>query len=463
MVLVVDPQIAGISGDMFLCALADLGANRGAIVDGVRESARFLDGSAIDVMEFRPAYRRNLLALELVLDARDTRSCHACDPEDGKRGRGRSGTEMVHAVERSSAHLGLSGAASEYAFRCIDALVRSESRVHGVARDSVVFHEMSHVDTLVDIIGTAIALDDLDLLGRRITCLPVCVGGSSVKFSHGITSNPAGAILQIFGEHGLWMRGSQAGRELTTPTGACMLAALRPEMIGFYPHMQVDSIGYGAGRQDFEGFANVLKLVCGPEPYVAVAGGHRTERVCMLETNVDDVSGEVLGGMIGKMMGAGAKDVSICQGITKKNRPTNMVSVMCDGEASGRLIDLLMSETGTLGVRVSESERVVVPRTSRSVRVVLRGKPFDVRYKRGPAGAGFKIEFDDLQTVSDTLGMPIREAEYVLRASITQLDEGDMLGGDGSGSDEQQSGSHDTGTGSHVNGRGDKDDAGGGP
>lgn len=423
MVLVIDAQIAGISGDMFLCALVDLGADKNAIINGLQDSAKLLDGSSINSIEFRQARKSGLSAVGLNLDAHDV---YGFDSSS----KGRKGTDVADAIASASSQLQLSDAAAAYASRCIDILLDSESKVHGVSKDSVIFHEASCVDTLVDVVGTAIALDNLQLLDQRMVCLPVCVGGGAVKFSHGVVSNPASSIVEIFQEYGIWMRGSDAGSELVTPTGACMLAALRPDMVEFYPHMQINSIGYGAGQKDFDNFANVLKLVRGFEPY-ASARNHIVERVCVIESNIDDVSGEILGNMVNKMMRAGAKDVSICPGLTKKNRPVSLISVMCDVALSEPLIDLLISETGTMGVRVSESQRITTSREQHRVNLKLFDKQFDIRYKRrssdnayNDTAVDFKIEFDDLQMVSDATNTPIRKIEPVLREMIMKMDVG---------------------------------------
>lgn len=421
MVLVIDAQIAGLSGDMFLCALVDMGADKNVILRGVKNSAKFLDGSDIEIMEFRQTCKNGISAFELNLTTYDNDSLH----------KSRKGTDMVDAIVNATTNLQLSNAATAYASRCIDILLDSESKVHGVSKDSVMFHEASDVDTLVDIVGTAIALDNLKLLNQRILCLPVCVGGGSVKFSHGIASNPANAILEIFKKYGIWMHGFDVDSELVTPTGACMLAAMQPEMINFYPHMQIDSIGYGAGQKNFDKFANVLKLVSGPEPYEPIKN-RTVQRICMLETNIDDVSGEILGNMIDKMMNAGAKDVSISHGLTKKNRPTSLVSVMCAVELSEKLIDLLISETGTMGVRVSESQRVVMSRKQHCVNLTLFDKRFDIRYKKrvldtvDDSCVEFKIEFDDLKMVSNMTNMPIRKIEPILRDMITKMNANNM-------------------------------------
>ncbi|MDE0091559.1 MAG: nickel pincer cofactor biosynthesis protein LarC [Thaumarchaeota archaeon] len=469
MVLVIDPQVAGISGDMFLCALVDMGANGGAVIDGVRKSAVHLDGCAIGSMEFRPTTKNGISATGLFLEAWDGH----CD-DGAPRHPTRAGSEMLDAVRISSAGLGLSDEARSYASRCVEILVTSESRVHGVTPDSATLHEASDVDTLVDIIGTAVALDDLGLFGQRMVCLPACVGNGLVSFSHGTVSNPTGAILEIFEESGLQILGSQAGRELTTPTGACMLAALSPEPVSSYPCMRVESVGYGAGQADVEGISNVLKLVRGSEPRASAAaaaaasagqalghGGLRTERICVLETNVDDVSGEVLGSVVGRLMAAGAKDVSLFPGLTKKNRPTSLISVMCPEEASGRLAGLLMAETGTLGVRISASERIVAQRRQLKIDVVISGKRFEVRYKErlhgtpGTVGrydqtSGFKIEHDDIQAVSEELHVPFRDAELLLRHRITERRLDDH-GRDSDGGDDKEDDA--AGTGSSPAGR----------
>ena len=202
-------------------------------------------------------------------------------------------------------------------------------------------------------------------------------------------------------------------------------------------------------------------------------GGLRTERVCVLETNVDDVSGEVLGSVVGRLMAAGAKDVSLFPGLTKKNRPTSLISVMCPEEASGRLAGLLMAETGTLGVRISTSERIVAQRRQLKTDVTISGKRFEVRYKErlpgasGPVGrydktSGFKIEHDDIRAVSEELHVPFRDAELLLRHRITEKrldDHGRGSDDDGGDKDDDDATATATtaaaGTGSNPAGRAD--------
>ncbi|MDH5697948.1 MAG: nickel pincer cofactor biosynthesis protein LarC, partial [Nitrosopumilus sp.] len=312
----------------------------------------------------------------------------------------------------------LSEKASSFAESCIDTLISSESKIHGIPEESVHFHEASSIDTLVDIIGITIALEDLGLFDEKILCLPVSVGGGSVSFSHGTMSNPAAAILEIFKNSNLIIKGNDANDELTTPTGACILVNLAPESVKHYPPMKVASIGYGAGQKDFESFSNVLKIIRGSENNLEI------DSVKILETNVDDVSGEILGNLIEKIMIKGARDVSIYSGITKKGRPTNLVSIICSNDTLDQIVDTLVLETGTLGIRISDSNRFIVPRTNHDVSLFLNGHTLQVNYKKSSfkGKINFKIEFDDLKKISNIIDKPIKETEVLVRKEIEKLE-----------------------------------------
>ena len=178
--------------------------------------------------------------------------------------------------------------------------------------------------------------------------------------------------------------------------------------------MKIDSIGYGAGKNDFDNFSNVVKIVKG------LKNNFETDSVVILETNVDDVSGEILGNLIEKIMDDGAKDASIYHGITKKGRPTNLVSIICDFTTMEKITDTLITETGTLGIRVSSSDRITVPRTTNEVKITLENENFDVRYKSSTFKGKytFKIEFDDLKKIANHLNKSIKETELLIRKEI---------------------------------------------
>jgi pyridinium-3,5-bisthiocarboxylic acid mononucleotide nickel chelatase len=405
MVIVIDPQIAGLSGDMLLCSLVDLGADKNKIITGVKKSEKFLSNSIIKKIDFQKIQKHGVESTQLILEV----------DEDVHE---RKGSEIKKAIIDSIRTLDLSERAKTFAESCISSLISSESKIHGVPEESVHFHEASSIDTLVDIVGITIAWDDLGLFDEKIVCLPISVGGGSVTFSHGTMSNPASAILEIFKNSNLIIKGNNANEELTTPTGACILVNLTNNAVDFYPSMKIESIGYGAGQKEFETFSNVLKIVRGSE------NNFEIDSVKILETNVDDVSGEILGNLIEKIMDKGAKDVSIYHGITKKGRPTNLVSVICTDVDVNEIIDTLVLETGTLGVRISESNRFIVPRSIHDISLTLNGQSLKVHYKKSSfkGKTDFKIEFDDLRTISNSIGKSIKETDSILRKEIEKLE-----------------------------------------
>ena len=282
MVLVIDPQIAGVSGDMILCSLVDLGADKNKIINGIKQSEKFFSNSSIKKIDFQKIQKHGIQAIQLILEVE----------EDVAE---RKGSEIKKAITDSVQDIGLSEKAKIFSESCIDTLISSESKIHGIPEDSVHLHEVSSIDTFVDIVGITIALEDLELFDEKILCLPISVGGGNVTFSHGTMSNPASAILEIFKNSNLIIKGNSANEELTTPTGACILLNLTNNSMGYYPSMKIVSIGYGAGKKDFETFSNVLKIVRGS------GNNFDIDSVKILETNVDDVSGEILGNLIEKI------------------------------------------------------------------------------------------------------------------------------------------------------------------
>jgi len=402
MVFVIDAQVAGVSGDMLLSSLVNIGANKSKIIDGIRSAESLCKDVKIKKIDFVEVKKNSLQATELLLEI-----------DDGVHER--KGVEIKEIIEKSTEKLTISESAKTFAIKSIETLIRAESKIHGEPEDSVHFHEAASFDTVIDLLGTAIALDDLGCFDDDIIVTPIAIGGGTVTFSHGTSSNPAYAILEIFRESGIITVGGNVNEELTTPTGASMLVNLVKECSEFYPPMKIQSIGYGAGQKDFEGFSNVLKIVRGISSTKL-----QLDTVKILETNVDDVSGEVLGNMIEKIMAHGAKDVTISSAITKKGRPTNLVSVICDSDTMNSVMDLLVTETGTLGVRIRTSERYVVPRAVKTLSVNIQGQSFDVRYKTRDLnnGSHFKIESDDIKEISSALSISFKDTEELLNQEV---------------------------------------------
>ena len=403
MVLVIDAQIAGISGDMLLSSLINMGANESRVINGAHSAEEYLKGSKILKMGFEKVNKYGTAATHLVLETSENQ--HE-----------RKGIEIQECILSTSDKIGLSEKARVFAKESIRSLLHAESNIHGEPLESVHFHEASSIDTVIDIIGSAIALDDLKLFSDEIIATPVAVGGGTLTFSHGTTSNPASAILEIFRDSDMIICGGQTKQELTTPTGASLLVNLTNRCSEFYPSMKIKSVGYGAGSKDFNGFSNVLKIVRGE-----TADEFQLDTVQILETNLDDISGEIIGHMIDKMISNGAKDVTVTSGITKKGRPTNLVSIICDPSATNSLINMLVSETGTLGIRIRSSSRYVVPRIIVSIPISIQEKNFTVRckiVKHNDMVKHFKVESDEVRGIADSLSLSFKEASYLISEEV---------------------------------------------
>ena len=399
MVLFIDCQIAGISGDMILSSLVDLGANKSKILNGVKQAEDFLEGSKIQKFDFIKVQKKGKSATELVLEI----------DEDIHE---RKGIDIKNCINSLSEKLELSKNAKKFAENSINTLILAESKVHGESESSVHFHEASSIDTVVDIIGTAIALDDLNLFEHEISCSHVAVGGGSISFSHGTTSNPAYAITEIFKNSNIILKGGPVNEELTTPTGASILVNLATSCNEFFVDMSVDSVGYGSGTKDFDSFANVLKIIYGKSNETL-----ERDSVQILETNLDDVSGEIIANTIEKLMENGAKDVTVTNAITKKGRPSQLISVICDSKKTNLLLKLLINETKTLGVRIRTSQRYIVPRKILESEVNLENQNFIVHYKVSDS-QHFKLEFEDVKSISNQLKLSFNKTEELLKEQI---------------------------------------------
>jgi uncharacterized protein (TIGR00299 family) protein len=277
-----------------------------------------------------------------------------------------------------------------------------EARLHRRPVEQVHFHELGGVDAIVDIVGVAAALEVLGV--DRVTASPVATGMGMVRSSHGLLPNPAPAVVELL--IGAPTYGTDAPLELTTPTGAGILAALA-EGWGPLPPMTVTASGFGAGCADPEEFPNLTRVVLGTESVPAALG----RSVVVLETNVDDVTGETLAHALAVLIDAGAHDAWITPIVMKKGRPAHMVGVLADPADAARLATVLAEETATLGVRATSLTRWLAPRSVEAVEV--DGQVVRVKVA-GEDGRRAKVEHDDAVAAARRLGLPL--IDVVVRA-----------------------------------------------
>jgi uncharacterized protein (TIGR00299 family) protein len=407
-IAVIDCQISGISGDMLLSSLVDAGANKDRVTAAIFECQNYLGGCTISKVTFTRKLVSGFKATQLFLEYEDGTST-------------RRGSEMYTSLARCCDHIGLSTSSRVFALESMNKIIRAESKVHGERFNNVFLHEASSIDTFADIIGCAVALEELDLLNFKVYSTRVAVGSGQFSFSHGFVPNPGNAIIEIFKGLPFSLQGTNVEEELTTPTGAAMLVTLCNNGIDFYPAIKPEKTGYGAGHKCFKNVPNILRLLIGRSP---ILGEVTTNNVFVVETNIDDLSGEIVGNMIEELDKAGVLDVSVVQGLSKKNRPTYLVKIITDTKNLDNILEILFAESGTLGARVQEVNRIVMPRNLISTSLSINGKFFNVRVKiardlRGVVN-NVKPEFEDIRNISRITGLPTKRILDLVRSETIQ-------------------------------------------
>ena len=303
--------------------------------------------------------------------------------------------------------------ALEDALRALHILAEAEGRVHGVSPEQAHFHEVGALDALADIAGSSAARASLE--ADQVLCLPVCVGGGLIQSAHGLLPVPGPAALEILRAHHIPWRGGPVEEELLTPTGAALLAALADEFLSEPPLLQVERIGYGAGKKELK-MPNVLRVMMAEALPGGTAGPghiHHGDRVVQLESNVDDVTGEVLGYLIDRLIEEGALDVCILPALMKKGRPGSVIRAIARAEDSEILAGIIIRETGSLGVRVFPSiHRFLAEREEMVVEVELAGQAHQARLKESRLEGemiSLKPEYEDCRRIAEKTGLALRE------------------------------------------------------
>lgn len=307
--------------------------------------------------------------IQTAIDSLGLPSCQLKASTVTKHGFRATKIDVIHEPEHAHRHLShitrmidgstLTNRQQDLAKLIFTRLGEAEAKVHGTTLEKVHFHEVGAVDSIADVVGAAVGWD---LLGvERVTASPVPTGCGEIEIAHGRVSVPAPATAELL--RGIPIASCDIACELTTPTGAAILATLAAEF-GPCPAMTIDKLGYGAGTRDLEQQANVLRLYVGEaatqsatlDPTVTA------DEVLLLETNLDDVSGEVLGFAIERLWQGGALDVYTSAISMKKNRPGVLLSVLAPVDQGNTLEAIVFEETGTLGIRRTPVQRHVLRR-----------------------------------------------------------------------------------------------------
>jgi uncharacterized protein (TIGR00299 family) protein len=375
---------SGISGDMMLGSLIDAGVDLATVQRGI--------------------------------DSLGLPSCRLATAETKKCGFRALQLTVEHEPEHKHRHLShidamidgstLSANQKSFAKIIFLRLAEAEAKVHGTTIQKVHFHEVGAVDSIADIVGSAIAWD---LLGvDRILCSPIPTGTGFVEIAHGRCAIPAPATGELL--RGVPLAASSVEGELTTPTGAAIVAAMVDEF-GPVPAMKIDRIGYGAGQKDFA-HPNLLRLLVGET--AQSADRFQSDTITLLETNLDDATGEMIGYCSQLLWQAGALDVSTTPLAMKKNRPGVLLQVQCKSVDAEKLAEIIFRETTALGLRRSTLNRWILPRRSVMVETPF-GEIAGIVATLPDGNERFSPEYDSCALIADKCQVSLAAVESAAR------------------------------------------------
>lgn len=402
---------AGISGDMTIGALVDLGVD----FDYLRTEIAKLP---IDGFQLRwsRTVRANISAgkFDVVIAGDEPHPHH------------HHGHEHDHAHRSASGILGMLRASPlgarerARAVAIFEKLAVSEGRVHRMAPEDVTFHEVGAIDSIVDVVGAAVGLEALG--AGRFVCSPINVGGGFIQCQHGVYPVPAPATSNLL--EGAPVYSKHAETELVTPTGAAILAAT-VDRFGPLENFRIEKTGYGAGTKDLGPFPNCLRVFLGEE---VVGGSSETDRVVLIEANIDDMSPAELAFASDKLMSAGALDVLTLPAQMKKGRAGHVLQVIGRPVQENELIGMIFAETTTIGLRVQEVSRHVLPREV--VQVTTAYGSIAVKVARGNGRVlNVSPEYDDCARIARETGEPFHKIrEEAVRCYLENPSSGETDG-----------------------------------
>ncbi len=385
MTVIIDPQNSGISGNMVIGALIDLGLNHEKVTEIMEYYAAHFGDVEVDINKVK---KTGISATFVDVKSHDNGHIKY--------------TKLIESLE-SIIHPDITEKIINFSKNVFKTLAEAEAIVHGTTINEVHFHEVGAADAVADIIGASYLFHILGMDNKTVYGMPVALGGGRIISMHGILSVPAPATLEILKNVPTF--GGPVNHELTTPTGAALIVNMVDKFTDYYPFLTEKKIGYGAGKMELT-HPNVLRITDGK---TSVESDH----VSILETNLDNVTGELMGHIFNILMKFGARDVSIIPTVTKKNRPGHLLRVISRPIDCDMLSEVIIRETGTLGVRVipyvhrNITSRKIVP-----VQARIKEKQVEINIKVGMIGneiISVKPEYEDARKVSEESGMSLKD------------------------------------------------------
>ncbi|MGH9898196.1 MAG: nickel pincer cofactor biosynthesis protein LarC [Pyrinomonadaceae bacterium] len=388
---------AGASGDMILGALLDAGLDATLL----KEDLKKLNLSGFDI-DFEKVDRSGISSTKV----------HVHTAEEHVH---RHLSDIVKIIDNSS----LSDKVKSLAKAIFSNLAEAEARVHNMPVEKIHFHEVGALDAIVDVVGASIGFDLMDI--NHFACSEINVGKGTVEMAHGRFPIPAPAVTELL--KGAPVYNSDISGELVTPTGAAIITTVCQEF-GRLPLMSIERLGYGAGSREYKRFPNVLRIMIGD---AVIARLSNSEKLLMLETNVDDMPPHHIGHLMETVFAAGALDCFFTPTQMKKNRPGVQISVLCQPTKADELCDLLFSGTTTLGVRFLELERRSLEREFTAVQTPYGQISIKVSRSVGDHSSIVKAmpEYEDCRRAAMMNNVSVQVIEEAARTAFAALKQED--------------------------------------
>ena len=389
MTIIIDPQSSGIAGNMIIGAFVDLGADADELKEIMEKSA--LAFGRIDVT-FEKVQKHGI----------DSTFCHVEMLENKPP---LNYPEFISKIE----NLDLDDDIRLTSIKIFERIAEAESKVHGKTLDEIHFHEVGASDAVADVIGSVYAYYQLGFDSQKRIGLPIAVGGGRVKTAHGTIPVPAPAVVEILKDANIV--GGPVDSELATPTGCAIYAEICDEIMEFLPLIKPEKVAYGAGRKDFD-HPNVLRIIESSDI-------SESDRIDVIETNLDHLTGEEIGYLFDKLLDEGASDVSITPIIMKKNRQGSLLKVISSRKNRNHLIDVIFKETGSLGIRIAPNmHRGIAKREFVKKEYDINGKTYEVTFKIGYVNGEIissRPEYEDLKKIAEDSKLPLRQVKELIR------------------------------------------------
>jgi uncharacterized protein (TIGR00299 family) protein len=318
-------------------------------------------------------------------------------------------SDIVKIIESAE----LSASVKSRSVAIFTSLAAAEAKVHGISVEKVHFHEVGAIDAIVDILGACIGFEMLGI--ERFACSRINVGSGFVEIEHGKFPVPPPAVAELLQDIPVYS--NEMAGELTTPTGAAIISTVCA-VYGSLPQITLEQTAYGAGTRSYEGFPNVLRLIVGESEFTTTERPH-TESLILIETNLDDISPQILGFVMEQAFQIGARDCWFTPIQMKKNRPATMVSVLCTSDRRSAITDLLYRETTTLGLRTRTVERECLPREF--VKVQTRYGVVDVKVARYNGSITNAMpEYEQLRQIALEAKVPLQTVHNEVMAELSK-------------------------------------------